>query len=177
MRTTDFDVVQAPEGYIPHRTIFRSTSANSGTSRSVVRRQPALDGMLGAVLKTYREVRQGGDLAWLRDHWENVQRLLEYIRRTWDADGDGVLEGEQGNTYDIHFFGPNIYIGGLVAGRAPGRRGARAARGRRTLRRRAARPFEAGSARYDELLWNGEYYIQLLDEGPARGPVRRRLPR
>ena len=37
----------------------RSTSVSSGTNRSAARSQPALDGMLGAVLKTYREVAPG----------------------------------------------------------------------------------------------------------------------
>lgn len=165
MRTTDFDVVQAPEGYIPHRTILPLYVRQLWNEPIGGPRQPALDGMLGAVLKTYREVRQGGDLAWLRDHWENVQRLLEYIRRTWDADGDGVLEGEQGNTYDIHFFGPNIYIGGLwLAALRAGEELARIV-GEATYAGELHALFEAGSTRYDELLWNGEYYIQLLDEG------------
>jgi uncharacterized protein (DUF608 family) len=163
MRTTEFEHVQAPEGYIPHRTILPLYLKQLWNEPIGGPRQPALDGMLGAVLKTYREVRQGGDVSWLRDHWENVHRLLEYIRRTWDENGDGVLEGEQGNTYDIHFFGPNIYIGGLwLAALRAGEELAKIV-GEEAYAADLHDLFTAGSARYDELLWNGEYYIQLLD--------------
>lgn len=164
MRTTEFEHVQAPEGYIPHRTILPLYLKQLWDEPIGGPSRPALDGMLGAVLKTYREIRQGGDLQWLHDHWTHVHRLIEHIRTTWDGNGDGVLEGEQGNTYDIHFFGPNIYIGGLWLA---------ALRAAEELARLQGEPayaaelralFDAGSARYDALLWNGEYYIQLLDD-------------
>ena len=164
MRTTELDVVQAPEGYIPHRTILPLYLRQLWDEPIGGPRTPALDGMLGAVLKVYREVRQGGDVPWLAARWENVHRLIEYVRATWDGDGDGVLEGEQGNTYDIHFFGPNIYIGALwLAALRAGEELARLV-GEEAYAGELRALFEAGSARYDELLWNGEYYIQLLDE-------------
>ena len=164
MRTTEFEVVQAPEGYIPHRTILPLYLRQLWDEPIGGPRQPALDGMLGAVLKTYRELRQGGDRAWLDAHWANVRRLIEYVRATWDDNGDGVLEGEQGNTYDIHFFGPNIYIGGLwLAALRAGEELARLA-GEPAYAATLRAVFDAGRARYDALLWNGEYYIQLLDD-------------
>ena len=164
MRATEFEHVQAPEGYIPHRTILPLYLRQLWDEPIGGPTQPALDGMLGAVLKSYREVRQSGDVPWLRAHWPHVRRLLDYIRGAWDADGDGVLDGEQGNTYDIHFFGPNIFIGGLWL--AALRAGEEAARliDERAYADELRALFDAGSARYDELLWNGEYYIQLLDE-------------
>jgi uncharacterized protein (DUF608 family) len=164
MRETDLEQIQAPEGYIPHRTIlplylpqFWNTPIGGPTN-------PALDGMLGTVLKFYREVRQSGDRAWLDRLWPRVHKLLDYILATWDADDDGVLQGEQGNTYDIAFYGPNMFIGSLWL--AALRAGEELAKLKSDdayaahLRDR----FERGSARYDELLWNGEYYIQIIDE-------------
>lgn len=163
MRETDLAHAQAPEGYIPHRTLLPlylpqlwQVSVGGPTN-------PALDGMLGTVLKVYREVRQGAGQDWLDTYWPHIQRLMTYILATWDANGDGVLEGEQPNTYDIAFYGPNMYIGGLwlAALRAaeelaklqhdePGS----------TLYRGI---FARATSKYDELLWNGEYYIQLID--------------
>ncbi len=164
MRSTELDVVQAPEGYIPHRTILPLYLRQLWGEPIGGPTQPALDGMLGAILKTYREMRQDADLDWLREHWEPLRRLLRHIRQTWDANDDGVLEGEQGNTYDIHFFGPNIYIGGLwlAALRAAEEMARLLGEDDRAAELRAL--FERGGARYDELLWNGEYYIQLLDD-------------
>jgi non-lysosomal glucosylceramidase len=164
MRATELEVVQAPEGYIPHRTILPLYLRQLWGEPIGGPTRPALDGMLGAILKTYREVRQDADLEWLRVHWDHLQRLLRYIRETWDDNGDGVLEGEQGNTYDIHFFGPNIYIGGLwlAALRAAEEMARLLGEEDQVAEFRAL--FERGSARYDDLLWNGEYYIQLLDD-------------
>jgi uncharacterized protein (DUF608 family) len=164
MRETDLEHAQAPEGYIPHRTILPLYLPQLWNTPVGGPTNPALDGMLGTVLKVYREVRQSGDRAWLDRLWPRVQRLLDYILATWDGDDDGVLQGEQGNTYDIAFYGPNMYIGALWL--AALRAGEELAKLKsddgyaRTLRDR----FERGSIRYDELLWNGEYYVQLIDE-------------
>jgi len=163
MRETEFNVTQAPEGYIPHRTLLPLYLKQLWAEPIGGPTRPALDGMLGAILKTYREVRQSGDRAWLHEFWPNVKRLTDYIIGHWDADGDGVLEGEQPNTYDISFFGPNIYIGALWLAAL------RAAEEMATLENDPAYAtmlrsrFELGRDRYDKLLWNSDYYIQILD--------------
>jgi non-lysosomal glucosylceramidase len=164
MRETDFEHAQAPEGYIPHRTILPLYLPQFWNRPIGGPTNPALDGMLGEVLKTYREVRQTGDREWLHRLWPRMHKLLDYILATWDADDDGVLQGEQGNTYDIAFYGPNMYIGALwLAALRAGEELAKLEADNKYARRLRDR-FERGSARYDELLWNGEYYIQILDE-------------
>ena len=167
MRATEFDVMQAPEGYIPHRVLLPVYLKQLWDEPIGGPTQPALDGMLGAILKTYREIRTTGDLVWLGDHWPKIRKLIDYIRTTWDPDGDGVLDGVQGNTYDIHFHGPNIYIGALWLA---------ALRAGEMLAGMMSEPafgeelhtvFLKGSENYDRLLWNGEYYIQLLEPGQS----------
>jgi uncharacterized protein (DUF608 family) len=162
MRETDLDYVQAPEGYIPHRTLlplFVKQLWNQGIGGP---HNPALDGMLGTVLKTYREVQQGSGEEWRGRYWPNIRKLMDYIRTTWDPDGDGVLDGEQPNTYDIEFYGTNMFIGGLWLAAL------RAAEEYARLQGEAAYAddlhalFERGRDNYDRLLWNGEYYIQVL---------------
>lgn len=163
MRETDLQQTQAPEGYIPHRTILPSYLPQLWNVPVGGPHNPALDGMLGTVLKVYREVRQGAGLNWLHEHWPRVRLLMSYIIERWDANEDGVLEGEQPNTYDIAFYGPNMYIGGLWLAAL------RAAEELALLQNEPERAglyhrlFERGSQKYDELLWNGEYYIQLID--------------
>jgi non-lysosomal glucosylceramidase len=93
---------------------------------------------------------------------------MSYIIAHWDAEEDGILEGEQPNTYDIAFYGPNMYIGALWLAAL---RAAEKLAKLQTDEQRAGyyrRLFERGSQQYDELLWNGEYYIQLID--PALPP-------
>ena len=123
MRETEFEYAQAPEGYIPHRTLVPLYLKQLWDEPIGGPHNPALDGMLGAVLKLYREVRQSGDLAWLDRLWPRLERLMAYIFATWDEDGDGVLEGEQGNTYDIALLRPEHLHRRALAGRPAGWRG------------------------------------------------------
>ena len=63
MRETEFDVMQAPEGYVPHRVAMPVYLRQFWGEPIGGPEEPALDGMLGCVLKTYREVRRGAGTA------------------------------------------------------------------------------------------------------------------
>lgn len=157
MRETDFLVNMRPDGSMSFRT---PVPLRPGGNKMF----PAADGQMGCIMKVYREWRLSGDDAWLRKLWPEVKRALEYAWTSWDADRDGVMEGEQHNTYDIEFYGPNsmvstLYLGALEAA-------ARMARylGDVEAAKRYAELREKGSRLLDQLLWNGEYYIQKVDE-------------
>ncbi|HOS42978.1 MAG TPA: GH116 family glycosyl-hydrolase, partial [Armatimonadota bacterium] len=150
--------------------------------------KPCADGQMGAIIQLYRDWQLSGDDAFLRAVWPGARRALEYawtmtpermdrdsgagaigssdekrsIDSLWDPDKDGVMEGEQHNTYDIEFFGPNtlctaLYLGALRAGEAIARYLGETA---------AADEYraiaESGRAKVDAELWNGEYYIQQV---------------
>ena len=56
----------------------------------------------------------------LTRNWPQIRKALEFLFQQ-DANDDGVIEGEQHNTYDINFYGPNpmigiLYLGALRAG-------------------------------------------------------------
>jgi hypothetical protein len=77
------------------------------------------------------------------------------------------MEGEQHNTTDIAYFGPNplmtfLYLAALRAGAAIARE-----LGDGTTAEGYLRLAEAGARRTDELLWNGEFYQQRLDLAPG----------
>jgi non-lysosomal glucosylceramidase len=121
--------------------------------------RPAADGQMGCILKLYREWQISGDDAFLKKMWPNAKRALEFAWKFWDADKDGVMEGEQHNTYDIEFFGPNpmittLYLGALKAAElmAAAVGDSSAAESYRAIREKGARNFES--------MWNGEFYIQ-----------------
>lgn len=157
MRETDFLVNMRPEGWMGFRT---SVPLRPGG----LMKFPAADGQMGCVMKVYREWRLSGDDAWLRKLWPEVKRALEYAWVNWDADCDGVMEGEQHNTYDIEFYGPNSMVGTLYLGALEA--GARMAQhlGDEEAARRYRQLRAKGSKLLDERLWNGEYYIQKVDE-------------
>jgi len=161
MRETDFLVNLRDDGSMSFRT---PVPLRQGGNRNL----PAADGQMGCVMKVYREWRLSGDDAWLRKLWPQVKRALEYAFLQWDADRDGVMEGEQHNTYDIEFYGPNsmmgtMYLGALAAG-------ARMARylGETAAAAAYEKLLRQGSASLDQTLWNGEYYVQKTDLKPPK---------
>lgn len=157
MRETDFLVNLRPDGSMSFRT---PVPLRQGGNKMF----PAADGQMGCVLKVYREWRLCGNDEWLGKLWPAVKRALEYAWVSWDADRDGVMEGEQHNTYDIEFYGPNSMVGTLYLGALEA--AARMARhlGDEEAARRYAELRLKGSKLLDELLFNGEYYIQKVDE-------------
>ncbi len=174
MRWVEWKVQQHPEkGYIPHRVIVpldlpRLWERGIGGPRS-----PALDGMLGAVLKTCREFRLSGDVNWLADMFPHVAKLMQHIFERFDPDGDGVIDGEQPNTYDIHTFGSNTFIGTLYLAalkavermaKVIGTRGAGRGTGEwEALAEECRKRFELGRKGYVERCWNGEFFINAYD--------------
>jgi uncharacterized protein (DUF608 family) len=165
MRETEFDVMQAPEGYLPHRVVAPTYLPQLWDVTIGGPDEPALDGMLGAVLKTYREYRHGAGIDWLRDYWARLVRLLDHVEESWDPEDTGILRGEQPSTHDINLRGANPFMGGLwLAALRAAEEMARllgdAGRAEHYRRR-----FEHSSRRYDELLFNGDYYAQVLASG------------
>jgi non-lysosomal glucosylceramidase len=164
MRETELLVSQAPEGYLPHRVLLPLTGPQLHGKIIGGPDRPALDGMLGSILKCYRELRQGASPTWLAEFWPRLVCLIGYIREQWDA-GDGVLVGDQPVTYDISLHEPNMFVGSmwLAALRAMEEMAALVDE-RRAAEFRAS--FTAASTRYDELLYNGEYYGQRATNAP-----------
>ena len=125
---------------------------------------PAADGQWGSIVRVYREWKLSGDDEFLRLVWDKLALCVEHSIVAWDQDGDGVMDAVQHNTYDIEFHGINslassIMYAALLAAAAMAEhlgdeRGA-------TWREIAQR----GAKRMDALLWNGEYYKQLLEPG------------
>jgi len=128
---------------------------------------PAVDGQLGTLLRLHREWRFSGDDAFLRELWPAASRTLDYAIREWDRDGDGLLDGEMHNTYDIEFHGAEplangVYLAALRAGARMALHLGEAERARGWTARA-----DHVAAAMDETLWNGEYYRQVIDDADA----------
>jgi len=126
--------------------------------------RPAADGQLGKIINLYRDWQISGDTEFLKKLWPKVKKALDYTWTAWDTDKDGLIEGEQHNTYDIEFYGPNsmigtFYLGALLAGSKMAE-----AVGDGESAGQYRRIFENGKKKFDDMLWNGEYYIQKYDQ-------------
>ena len=125
---------------------------------------PAADGQMGTIIQLYRDWKLSGDDNFLREMWGGAVRALEFAFIKWDQDGDSVFEAEQHNTYDIEFHGVNsmtnsIFYAALKAAEEMATYLGDVERAACYRNRR-----EEGSYRMDELLFNGEYYIQKLED-------------
>jgi uncharacterized protein (DUF608 family) len=161
MRETDFLVNLRPDGSMSFRT---PVPLRQGGNKV----HPAADGQMGCVMKVYREWTRGAGDEWLRKLWPNVKRALEYAWVKWDADRDGVMEGEQHNTYDIEFYGPNSMMGTLYLGALVAAARMAAHLGDQAAAQSYTQLYEQGRTRLDQALWNGEYYVQKVDESQPK---------
>jgi non-lysosomal glucosylceramidase len=122
------------------------------------------DGQLGTVMRVYREWKLSGDDAFLRKLWPAVKRTIQYAFIQWDADKDFIMEGEQHVTYDIEFYGPNPLTGVYLLGALKAGQEMAKYLGEDELSEKYGKALANSSSRLDEMLWNGEYYVQLLDD-------------
>ena len=153
MRLTDYGINTLADGEQKFRTML---PLQTGVVWNYV---AAADGQMGTILKLYREWQLSGDDEFLRRLWPPAKLSLRYAWTLWDPDRDGVMEGEQHNTYDVEFYGPNTMCGALYLG---------ALRAAEEIARylgdpdadEYARIYASGRERLDRELWNGEYYEQ-----------------
>jgi len=123
----------------------------------------ASDGQLGGVMQLYRDWQLSGDEAMLKKLWPGAKKALEFAWVQWDRNKDGLVDGDQHNTYDINFQGPNpltqfMYLGALrAAEKMAGHLGDNESA------MEYHRLFESGKAKAETELWNGEYFVQTMD--------------
>jgi non-lysosomal glucosylceramidase len=163
MRETDWEVLQAPEGYLPHRVLLPRDGRQLHGVPIGGPERPALDGMLGTVLKTYREMRNGAGEQWLSRYLPHARRLMDYVTSTWDLAGNGLLTGDQPVTHDISLQGPNMFVGGLWLAALRSMQELTGRSGSSAEAEDYGRRFTVASTSYDDLLWNGEYYTQVTE--------------
>ncbi|MGF3056318.1 GH116 family glycosyl-hydrolase [Microbacterium sp. YY-01] len=164
MRDTELEVMQNPDGSIPHRLRVPAYLPQMGYGIGGPE-EPALDGMLATIVKSLRDVQRGAGLPWLEQHWPALLKLYHHIAQRWDADGDGVLRGIQPSTHDIDLAGVNSFMGSLWLAALRALEEMARLVGDADTADEARDRFLRGSVAYDELLFDGTHYVQKLDEG------------
>ncbi|MBI2925148.1 MAG: hypothetical protein HYY24_05515 [Verrucomicrobia bacterium] len=144
----DFGLAQQPDGAIHFR------AEHNG--------MPAIDAQAGTILRALREHQMCSDAAWLRRNWPGLRKAIEWLIAK-DANGDGLIEGNQHNTLDTDWFGPVAWLSGMYL--AAVRAGEEMARelGDETFARRCREIFDRGQPNLVKQLFDGEYFINKPD--------------
>lgn len=156
MREVDFLANTDESGKMSFRTVLPLTAKRWEF-------KPAADGQMGCIMKLYREWKFSGNTEFLSRLWPKAKKVLEFTWNYWDKDKDGVIEGEQHNTYDIEFYGPNSMVGTLYLGALKAAEEMAIALGDKESAEEYHKIFEKGCRILDKELFNGEYYIQKYD--------------
>lgn len=124
---------------------------------------PATDGQLGCILKLYRDWMLSGNNQLLYSMWDKVKLSLDFARKYWINNDDGVLNARQHNTYDIEFYGlssltNSIYLAALKAAIKM------AQFMNDDIEEIYQDAFNKCQTKLDKELWNGEYYKQKIDD-------------
>ncbi|XP_031550848.1 uncharacterized protein LOC116288218 [Actinia tenebrosa] len=167
MRKVDFAEQMTPHDVIPSRTVvplllrriwtlWNNYSINPDSTSICV------DGEIGTVLKTYREVKQGAPREWFDTYWPYVKRVMKRWMTELD-NGQGLITGPQPNTYDCAIYGVNVYIGGYYLTALRAAEEMAKLQGEMDLATSYHDRFELGSAELDKKCFNGKWYIQIVD--------------
>lgn len=165
MRDTEFDVMQASSGAIPHRLRVPTYLPQMTDEIIGGPEEPALDGMLATILKSLRDVQHGAGREWIEQRWPAIVRLYRHIVQRWDRDDDGVLHGIQPSTHDIDLAGINPFMGTLWLAALRALEDLATFVGDEEVAQDAHRRFTSGSTAYDERLFRDGQYIQVMEDG------------
>jgi len=126
----------------------------------------AADGQMGTIMRFYRDWMLSGDREFLKKYWPKVKAAMAYawIERGWDGNQAGVEEGQQHNTMDVDYYGPNPqmqfwYFGALKACSKMA-----TVMNDKAFAKKCGDIFAAGSAWVDQNLFNGEYYEHKITD-------------
>ncbi len=146
----------------------------------------AADGQMGCIMKVYRDWKICGDDEWLKAIWPNVKKALAFAwipaerwtwnakwrKGGWDAGKSGLMDGEQHNTMDVNYYGPNPQMGFWYLGALRAAEEMAKATGGAAFAQESRAIYEKGTRRIDEELFNGDYYEQHITEGHGELPYQ-----
>lgn len=158
------------EWYIPHRFIV-PTSESQFKNEIGGPFHHALDGELGTLLKLYREYLITGDKRTIESLLPYAVKVLRHILRYHDPEGEGIIRGEQPNTYDTHLYGSNTFIGTLYLATLKAMENILTEFNYPDINliEECRKRYELGREKYIQKCWNEEYFINLYD-APNVGP-------
>ena len=149
-----------------YQLLVRCLSEQTIEEGGVRRLRTKADGQMGCIMKVYREWQLSGDRQFLEAYWPRVKKALGYAWREkgWDGNQDGIMEGDQHNTMDVSYFGPNPQMGFWYIGALRAAEKMATAMKEREFAKKCKALADNGSKWMDENLFNGEYYEHRITD-------------
>jgi non-lysosomal glucosylceramidase len=140
-----------PDGMIDHRGEFHAGEA--------------IDGQAGTILRAYRDHQTSIDNAFLKKNYPSIKKAMQWLITQDGLDGveDGILRGAQHNTLDVEWYGPVAWLSGLYLASLRATEEMANEAGDQEFAAHCRKIFEVGRVKFVELLFNGEYFINLPD--------------
>jgi uncharacterized protein (DUF608 family) len=179
MRKIEFEHNTFDNGFQTHRSVFPLGDYwFNGPA--------AADGQMGSIVRAYREWKFSGDQAWLAEIWPKVKKAMQFAwhgpgevaeerfkfqesQDAWDPNRTGILSGRQHNTYDISFFGPNSMTSSIYLAALKATSEMASAMKDRKFARELDKVYSSGRKIFEDSLWNGQYFIQIITEDQSAG--------
>lgn len=166
MRKVEFNLETNNIGKMNFRTIkaFGKKNWTDSSFRENENLPPATDGQLGSIIRLYRDWKISGDNRLIRNLWDKAKKALDFVIKVWDTDMDCVLDGKKHNTYDIEFYGPEPLSNGLFYTALKAVIEIAEYLEDKKAKEKYKEILRIGPKRMDEMLWNGRYYIQKIED-------------
>jgi len=137
-----------------------NTSTGAIGYRGEINLNPAMDGLAGTILRTWREHTMTSDNAFLQRVWPNTKKAIKWLIYH-DSNLQGIIEGAQKNTLDAKWYGPmgwisSVYCAALCAGEQMA-----AEMGDKAFADTCRMIADKGYVNIPERLFNGEYFIHI----------------
>lgn len=160
----DYGLSFKENGVIGYRGEFSNSGHHDG-------RGYAVDGQAGTILRTYREHTMSADDAFLKRNWPKIKKSIEYMishDKEKNGKSDGLLEGIQYNTLDRMWYGKNAWISSLYNAALLAGEAMATDVGDIKFAKECGNIAQKGNENMTEQLFNGEYFINILDpENPG----------
>ncbi len=155
----DFGLALSPEGIIGYRGEFSHFGHHDG-------RGYAVDGQAGTILAAYREHLMAPDDSFIKSIWPQVKKAMQYMilhDKGETQSADGLLEGAQYNTLDRIWYGKHAWLSGLYNAALLASAEMAVVVNDTAFAKECLSIAEKGKDNISKQLFNGEYFIQILD--------------
>ena len=179
MRDVEFNYAMNPENGAMEFRVHLPLGTKPGNG-------VAADGQMGCIMKVYRDWKICGDDKWLAALWPKVKKALAFAwipaeqwtwnakwrEGGWDVGKSGLMDGEQHNTMDVNYYGPNSQMGFWYLGALRAAEEMAKAVKDDAFAKECREIYEKGTRRIDAELFNGDYYEQHITEGHGELPYQ-----